>query len=69
MPGSSSDGKIDLSKKTKAFASVVMNKVHFESEEDADSDRSGDKAVSPKATKEDYEPQQPCFVLFQSGII
>ena len=47
--GSSSDGKIDLSKKTiKALASAVMNKVHFEDDEDADSEPSSNEATSSK---------------------
>ena len=47
--GTSSEGKIDLSKKTiKALASAVTNKVRFEDEEDADSEPSSDEATSSK---------------------
>ena len=60
--GTSSDGKIDLSKKTiKALASAVMNKVRFEDGEDADSEPSGDEATSSKRQKKTTNRNNPAL--------
>ena len=60
--GTSSDGKIDPSKKTiKALASTVTNKVHFEDDEDADSEPSGDEATSSKRQKKTTNRNNPAL--------
>ena len=60
--GTSSDGKIDLSKKTiKALASAVTNKVRFEDGEDADSEPSGNEAASSKRQKKTTNRNNPAL--------